>query len=55
MTTLQKVAGTVPYLYKQIKEKICDDNRFCEDVMMTGLMVAVFWIMGLSLAQMSTI
>jgi hypothetical protein len=55
MTTLQKVANGIPNLYKQIKNKICDDNRFCEDVMMMGLCFSVFYIMWISIAQMGTI
>jgi hypothetical protein len=54
MTTLQKVANGIPNLYKQIKNKICDDNRFCEDVMMMGLCFSVFYIMWISIAQIGT-
>ena len=53
MTTLQKVALSVPTLYKQFKDKICNNGRFCEDMLTLGLCVAVFYIMALSVAQIT--
>ena len=40
-------------MYTAIKEKICDNGRFCEDAMMLGLCLTVFYIMVLSIGQMT--
>lgn len=40
-------------MYTAIKEKICDKGKFCEDAMMVGLCLTVFYIMALSIGQMT--
>jgi len=45
MTTFTKVASSVSSIYETIKEKICNDGRFCDDVAMTGLACVVAWMM----------
>lgn len=40
-------------MYNAIKQKICDNGSFCEDVMMLGLSVWVFFVMALSIGQIT--
>jgi len=40
-------------MYNVIKQKICDNGSFCEDVMMFGLSIWVFWVMALSIGQIT--
>ena len=45
MTTLTKVAHSITDGLQNLKEKICNDGQFCDDVVMMALATATIWIM----------
>lgn len=40
-------------MYYKLKDKICNDGQFCEDIMILGLCLTVFYLMALSIGQMT--
>ena len=38
---------------ERLKDKICNDGQFCDDVGMLALSGVVFWMMALSIGQMT--
>lgn len=45
MTTLTKVGHNILHLLADLKERICNDGQFCDDVAMGTLAVITCWMM----------
>lgn len=45
MTTLTKVGHTVSNILSNLKDRACNDGRFCDDVAMTLLGFTTVWMM----------
>lgn len=45
MTTLTKVASTISDSLYNLKEKVCNDGQFCDDVAMSLLACVTLWMM----------
>ena len=45
MTTLTKVAHTITDTLVSIKNRVCDDGQFCENVALSFLSITTVWMM----------
>ena len=49
MTTLTKVGYTMSSILVNLKERICNDGRFCDDVGMALMGITTVWMMVVAL------
>jgi len=49
MTTLTKVAHGINSQLNEIKDRICNDGRFCDDIAMMVLAGVTFWMMAVAM------
>jgi hypothetical protein len=49
MTTLTKVAHGINSQLIELKDRICNDGQFCDDIAMTALAGVTLWIMILAM------
>ena len=45
MTTLTKVGSKLSDAFDSLKDKVCNDGTFCDDVLMAMLGIVTVWMM----------